>query len=57
MKTTVVIVPWKEGIHLRRAGSIAQLAARDYAAGRRDDLWKLLPLYSRRSAAEEKLEK
>jgi phosphotransferase system HPr (HPr) family protein len=28
MRTTVVIVPWKEGIHLRRAGSIAQLAAR-----------------------------
>jgi phosphotransferase system HPr (HPr) family protein len=28
MKTTVVIVPWKEGIHLLRAGSIAQLAAR-----------------------------
>jgi phosphocarrier protein HPr len=28
MKTTVVTVPWKEGIHLRRAGSLAQLAAR-----------------------------
>jgi phosphocarrier protein HPr len=28
MKIIVVTVPWKEGIHLRRAGRIAQLAAR-----------------------------
>jgi phosphotransferase system HPr (HPr) family protein len=28
MKTTTVIVPWKEGIHLRRAGSFARLATR-----------------------------
>jgi phosphocarrier protein len=28
MKTTVVTVQWKEGIHLRRAGSIARLATR-----------------------------
>jgi len=28
MKTTVVIVPWKEGIHLRRAGSLARLVGR-----------------------------
>jgi tRNA threonylcarbamoyladenosine biosynthesis protein TsaB len=40
-----------------RAGQAALLAARDFATGRRDDLWKLLPRYSRRSAAEEKLEK
>jgi tRNA threonylcarbamoyladenosine biosynthesis protein TsaB len=40
-----------------RAAQVARLAARDYAAGRRDDLWTLLPHYSRRSAAEEKLEK
>jgi tRNA threonylcarbamoyladenosine biosynthesis protein TsaB len=40
-----------------RAGQVARLAARDHAAGRRDDLWTLLPRYSRRSAAEEKLEK
>jgi tRNA threonylcarbamoyladenosine biosynthesis protein TsaB len=40
-----------------RAAQVAQLAARDYAAGRRDDLWTLLPRYSRRSAAEEKLDK
>ena len=40
-----------------RAAQVARLAARDYAAGRRDDLWTLLPRYSRRSAAEEKLEK
>lgn len=36
------------------AGNVARLAYRDYQAGRRDDLWNLLPLYSRPSAAEEK---
>jgi len=36
-----------------RAETIAQLAAKHYAAGRRDDLWKLKPRYLRRSAAEE----
>ena len=36
------------------ATGVARLAARDYAAGRRDDLWQLVPKYSRRSAAEEK---
>ena len=39
-----------------RAAMVAQLAHRQYAAGRRDDLWTLLPHYSRRSAAEEKLQ-
>ncbi len=38
-----------------QAAMVAQLAHRDYASGRRDDLWKLLPYYSRLSAAEEKL--
>lgn len=38
-----------------RASWVARLAARDYARGRRDDLWQLVPRYSRRSAAEEKL--
>jgi tRNA threonylcarbamoyladenosine biosynthesis protein TsaB len=37
------------------AGNVARLAYRDYLAGRRDDLWNLLPRYSRPSAAEEKL--
>jgi hypothetical protein len=36
------------------AANVARLAHRDYLAGRRDDLWNLLPLYSRPSAAEEK---
>jgi len=36
------------------ASSVAALAARLHAAGRRDDLWGLVPHYSRRSAAEEK---
>jgi tRNA threonylcarbamoyladenosine biosynthesis protein TsaB len=39
-----------------RASAVARLAARDYALGRRDDLWKLTPHYCRRSAAEEKLD-
>ncbi|MDY0165457.1 MAG: tRNA (adenosine(37)-N6)-threonylcarbamoyltransferase complex dimerization subunit type 1 TsaB [Thermoguttaceae bacterium] len=37
------------------AKAVAVLAARDYDAGRRDDLWTLAPRYSRPSAAEEKL--
>jgi tRNA threonylcarbamoyladenosine biosynthesis protein TsaB len=36
------------------AGAIGRLACRDYRLGRRDDLWKLVPHYCRRSAAEEK---
>jgi tRNA threonylcarbamoyladenosine biosynthesis protein TsaB len=36
------------------AANVARLAHRDYLAGRRDDLWTLLPVYSRPSAAEEK---
>jgi tRNA threonylcarbamoyladenosine biosynthesis protein TsaB len=36
------------------ASNVARLAYRDYLAGRCDDLWTLLPLYSRPSAAEEK---
>jgi tRNA threonylcarbamoyladenosine biosynthesis protein TsaB len=36
------------------AANVARLAYRDYMAGRRDDLWSLLPHYSRPSAAEEK---
>jgi len=39
------------------AAAVARLAARYYAAGRRDDLWTLVPRYCRRSAAEEKWEK
>jgi tRNA threonylcarbamoyladenosine biosynthesis protein TsaB len=36
------------------ADVVGRLAARDYAEGRRDDFWRLVPRYSRRSAAEEK---
>lgn len=36
------------------AAAVGRLAARSYAAGLRDDLWKLVPNYYRRSAAEEK---
>jgi tRNA threonylcarbamoyladenosine biosynthesis protein TsaB len=37
-----------------KAAAVARLAERLYAAGRRDDLWGLVPRYFRRSAAEEK---
>jgi tRNA threonylcarbamoyladenosine biosynthesis protein TsaB len=39
------------------AAQVGRLAARDYAAGRRDDVFSLVPRYSRPSAAEEKWEK
>ena len=39
-----------------RASTVARLARRDYEAGRRDDVWTLVPRYSRPSAAEEKLQ-
>jgi tRNA threonylcarbamoyladenosine biosynthesis protein TsaB len=39
------------------AANVARLAYRDYLAGRRDDIWRLLPVYSRPSAAEEKMAK
>jgi tRNA threonylcarbamoyladenosine biosynthesis protein TsaB len=36
------------------AAAVGKLGWRDYAAGRRNDLWQLLPQYYRLSAAEEK---
>jgi tRNA threonylcarbamoyladenosine biosynthesis protein TsaB len=39
------------------AAIIGHLAYRDYQSGRRDDLWKLAPLYLRPSYAEEKAAK
>ena len=39
---------------LPTAATIGQVAAVKYAAGHRDDLWRLSPLYLRKSAAEEK---
>lgn len=36
------------------AATVGRLAAAKYAAGCRDDLWKLAPVYLRKSAAEEK---
>lgn len=36
------------------AAAVGRLAARDYARGRRGDVWSLAPHYSRPSAAEEK---
>jgi tRNA threonylcarbamoyladenosine biosynthesis protein TsaB len=40
--------------HAQWAG---RLAIDQYASGRRDDVWRLVPHYFRKSAAEEKLEK
>ena len=36
------------------AEAVGRLAARLHQAGRRDDVWQLVPRYSRRAAAEEK---
>lgn len=36
------------------AAAVGLVAVRDYAAGRRDDVWSLLPEYYRPSAAEER---
>jgi tRNA A37 threonylcarbamoyladenosine modification protein TsaB len=38
------------------AAMVAQIGAREALAGRTADLWRLEPLYIRKSAAEEKLE-
>jgi tRNA threonylcarbamoyladenosine biosynthesis protein TsaB len=48
------VVPLDAACWRPTAANVARLAARDYAAGRRDDLWGLVPNYSRRPAAEEK---
>jgi tRNA threonylcarbamoyladenosine biosynthesis protein TsaB len=40
-----------------RAATIGRLAWRDYQTGRRDDLWRLAPVYLRPSYAEEKAAK
>jgi tRNA A37 threonylcarbamoyladenosine modification protein TsaB len=40
-----------------QATIVGRLAWRDYQAGRRDDLWKLAPVYLRPSYAEEKAKK
>ncbi|MCG8584345.1 MAG: tRNA (adenosine(37)-N6)-threonylcarbamoyltransferase complex dimerization subunit type 1 TsaB, partial [Pirellulales bacterium] len=37
-----------------RAATVGKIAFTQYQQGKRDDLWKLLPDYGRRSAAEEK---
>ncbi len=40
-----------------RAATVAQLALHDHSQGRTDDIWTLVPVYYRRSAAEEVWEK
>ncbi len=39
------------------APAVGRLAYRQFQSGRRDDVWRLVPRYSRKSAAEEKWEK
>jgi len=44
-----------DALHWRpMAATVVRLAALRHAAGQREDVWKLAPLYLRRSAAEEK---
>ena len=38
------------------AAAVGRLTCHHYRLGRRDDLWKLVPHYCRRSAAEEKMD-
>jgi tRNA threonylcarbamoyladenosine biosynthesis protein TsaB len=40
-----------------QASTVGQLAWQQYERGHRDDLWKLVPIYYRQSAAEEKAAK
>ena len=40
---------------LPRAATLGRIGYFEYQRGRRDDLWKLAPVYYRKSAAEEKL--
>jgi tRNA threonylcarbamoyladenosine biosynthesis protein TsaB len=52
LPNTVMVAPqplWEPS-----AAMVGRLAFRDYEKGRRDDLWKLAPVYLRPSAAEEK---
>ncbi len=48
----VVAVP--EDLWTPTAAAVGELAWQAYGDGRRDDLWKLVPIYYRPSAAEEK---
>ena len=48
----VVAVP--DELWQLQAASVAQLASMQFAQGRRDDVWNLVPYYGRLSAAEEK---
>ncbi len=45
-----------EGLWAPTARSVGQLGVRAYREGRQDDLWKLVPQYYRKSAAEERAE-
>jgi len=48
------VEPLERELWAPTAAQVAQLAQAQYAAGSRDDLWQLVPVYSRPSAAEEK---
>jgi tRNA threonylcarbamoyladenosine biosynthesis protein TsaB len=50
------VEPLEPSLWQPTAEMVARVAIHDYRAGRRDDLWSLVPRYSRRSAAEEKWE-
>ena len=44
----------EESLWLPMASAVGKIGWRDFRAGRRDDVWKLVPQYYRPSAAEEK---
>lgn len=49
---SVVVLP--EELWQPMAAAVGQIGWRAYQSGRRDDVWKLVPRYYRKSAAEEK---
>jgi tRNA threonylcarbamoyladenosine biosynthesis protein TsaB len=52
LPASVAVVP--SPLRQPQAATVGRLALRDYQRGRRDDLWKLAPVYLRPSYAEEK---
>ena len=54
LPTSVTVVD--PGNWVPRAATVGRVGYLEYQQGKRDDLWKLNPLYYRKSAAEEKLE-
>jgi len=52
LRADIVVIP--PALREPRAATVGRLAWREYQRGRRDDVWKLAPVYLRPSYAEEK---